>query len=702
MNNRFIYLVFLNNLRRNILGVILFSLALNTLQAQTSRQVISFNDSWQFKKGARDYANNIDFINAEWENITIPHTYNREDMQLDKNFYTGDAFYRKTFSLPEDLKGKRIFLYFEGVGSVATIYINGKYLTGHKGAYSAFSFEISNVVDYGKENTILVRTNNDARKDVIPVNQFLFPIYGGIYRPVNMIITGKVNITVTDYASPGIYITQKNVSASKADVNVRVKLENKEGKAKTIILQTVVRDASGKQAAIAKREVAVSPQGVTIADQPITMLKPHLWNGVKDPYLYTLTTSLLDGGVELDAVNQPLGLRHFELRAGEGMYLNGVKYSMYGVTRHQDRWGYGSALSQEQHQEDMNLIKEVGATTIRLAHYQQSDYIYSLADRMGFLIWAEIPFVNSASLEETENAKQQMTELVRQNFNHPSIYIWGIHNEVYSRTADDHVPVLSRQLNDIAKTDDPDRLTVSVSGYGEMLIPANLACDVQGMNRYYGWYEGRIGDLEKWAGDLEKEYQGYKVILAEYGADGNINQASEKLPDPQTIDPVNGQFFPENYQTETHIQQWAIIEKHPYITASYLWNMFEFAVPMWSRGGVKARNLKGLITFDRKRKKDSFYWYKANWNPEPMIYLANRRDFKRAEASAKIQVFSNLDRVTLTVNGKKVAGSNGVNKRHWLFDGVVLQKGSNIIVAEGNIGDKILTDRMEWVLIVTD
>jgi len=665
---------------------------------QSARSVIPFNDNWQFKKGAHEYAKELDFITADWESITVPHTYNRTDMQLDKNFYTGDAFYRKTFTVGNELKDKRIFLRFEGVGSVATVYINGKYLTAHKGSYSAFAFEITNSVVYGQENTILVKTNNDVRKDVLPINQFLFPIYGGIYRPVSLLVTNKVNITTTDYASPGIYITQKNVSAEQADVLVKAKLENKEKTIKTITVQTSVKDASGKQVLLTKKEVKVSPQGMTLVEQPFSIQKPHLWKGVKDPYLYTLTTSLLDGETELDAVTQVLGLRYFELRAGEGMFLNGEKYPMYGVTRHQDRWEYGNALRPEQHVEDMELIKEMGATTIRLAHYQQAEDMYALADKMGFLIWAEIPFVNNTSLEERENAKQQMTELIRQNMNHPAIYIWGMHNEVYSKTADEHVPVLTRALNDIAKTDDPDRLTAAVSGYGEMGRPANLAADVQGMNRYYGWYEGEIGDLEQWATGLEREYPGYKVMLTEYGADGNIDQAAEELPDVQDINPVSGKFFPENYQTETHIQQWAIIEKHPYITASYLWNMFEFAVPMWNRGGVNARNLKGLISFDRKRKKDSFYWYKANWNPEPMIYLANRRDNKRTKAQTKVQVFANLDKVTLLVNGKEVPGRKGVNPKHWVFDGVVLQKGANTVEAKGIANGKTLSDEMKWEL----
>ncbi|MBC9796547.1 beta galactosidase jelly roll domain-containing protein [Sinomicrobium sp. FJxs] len=659
------------------------------------REVVDLNKDWKFKKGEKDYGRNIGFVSRDWEQVDVPHSYNKEDMQLGRDFYTGDAFYQKELHVKKEWKDKRLFLRFEGVGSVASLYVNGRFIGEHKGSYSAFAFEITHSVDYGKENTILVKVNNEARKDVLPINHFLFPIYGGIYRPVSLILTNKLNISVTDYASPGIYISQKNVSRKKADITVRAKLENKEKQARKVTLRTVIKNADGKQVAREEKEITVSPQGTTVAAQELRLKSPHLWQGVEDPYLYTLTTSVSENGKETDAVTQPLGIRRFELKAGEGMYLNGKKYPMYGVTRHQDRWKYGNALSGKQEEEDMQFIREIGATTIRLAHYQQSDHIYSLADKMGFLIWAEIPFVNNFSGEEAANAKQQMAELVRQNFNHPSIYIWGMHNEVYSKNQDEYVAVLTRELNDIAKTNDPDRLTGAVSGYGEMDRPANLGGDVQGINRYYGWYEGKIGDLEGWASGLEEEYPGHKVILAEYGADGNIDQSAEELPENRN--PVSGKFFPENYQTETHIQQWAIIEKHPYIVASYLWNMFEFSVPMWNRGGVNARNLKGLITFDRKRKKDAFYWYKANWNPEPMLYLANRRDNKRTKPDTTVQVFTNLADISLTVNGKEVPGQPGVNDKHRVFE-VQLQKGVNKVKATGKSRGETLADEMEWIL----
>jgi beta-galactosidase len=664
-----------------------------------SRIVSSFNDGWQYYKANNstfftEFENGQKYFESQgqwtrleiWEDVQLPHTYNKDDMQSDRNFFEGKAVYRKTFQVNPADKDRRTFVKFEGVGSVAHVYINDSYIGEHKGGYSMFVFEISNSVHYDKENTITVITDNKARKDVLPINQFLFPVYGGIYRPVHIITTNKTNFVVTDQASAGIYIRQKNVSSKSADIQVDAKLETREKTIQNADLITEIRDYDGKLVTSERQTVKINPQGVTYITQHVK--NPRLWDGVNDPYLYAVTSKLISGGKELDVVTQPLGVRTVEIVAGKGVFLNGKKYPMYGVARHQDRQGFGSALSFEQHKEDFLLMKEMGVTTVRFSHYQQSPEVYALADTLGFLTWAEIPFVNRVSYYENDNAKQQMNELVKQNFNHPSIYIWGVHNEVYSQTADEQVPVLSRELNDIAKTLDPDRYTGAVTGYNVIDRQENLSTDVQGVNHYFGWYGGKIEDLAPWAQKVQQEFPEYKVMLTEYGADGNIDIGQELTEKPKDV--VTGKSFQENYQTETHIQQWAAIEQNPIIVASYVWNMFEFAVPAWNRGGVNARNLKGLITFDRKRKKDSFYWYKANWNPDPMIYLANRRDDKRTQSTTKIQVFSNLSSVTIIVNGKSYAAKKGVNDKHWVVE--------NKIVASGKGKDGELTDEMTWIL----
>lgn len=674
-----------------------------------SRVVQSFNDDWKFYKANNstfftDFENGQKYFESQsqwtklevWEDVTLPHTYNRTDMQTDRNFFEGKAVYTKTFSVDAASKDKRTFIKFEGVGAIAKLYINDNFIGEHKGGYSMFTYEITNSVNYDKPNTITVIADNASRKDIIPINQFLFPVYGGIYRPVHLITTNKTSFVVTDRAAPGIQIRQQNVSTKNADIEVSAKLETKEKTAQAAELWVEIRDYDGKLVQTEKQPVKISPQGVTYVKQAVKMKSPRLWDGIRDPYLYSVTAKIMSGGKELDAVKQPLGVRKVEINGGQNVLLNGKPYPMYGVCRHQDREGFGSALSFAQHKEDMLMIKEMGATTIRLAHYQQSPEIYSLADTLGFLTWAEIPFVNRVSYYENDNAKQQMTELVKQNMNHPSIYIWGVHNEVYSKTADEQVPVLSRELNDIAKTLDPDRYTVAVTGYNVVDRQENLTTDVQGINHYFGWYGGKIEDLGPWAKKVQQDFPGYKIMLSEYGADGNMDIGQEELKMPDNV--VSGKSFPENYQTETHIQQWAAIQQNPIIVASYVWNMFEFAVPAWNRGGVNARNLKGLVSFDRKRKKDSFYWYKANWNPEPMIYLANRRDNERTKAQSKVQVFSNLKDVKLEVNGKSYTAKQGVNDKHWVVEQVDLKQGQNTIVAVGKDGSKELRDEMVWNL----
>jgi len=674
-----------------------------------SRVEESFNADWQFYKAQNrtfftNFENGQNYKEGEgqwtvpevWEKVNLPHTFNRDDMQRDRNFFEGKAVYQKKFFVAADQQDRRTFLKFEGVGAVAQLYINQQYIGEHKGAYSMFVFEISNSVNYAKENILTVITDNQSRKDVLPTDQFLFPVYGGIYRPVTLITTAKTGFVVTDDASPGVFIRQQEVSGKSATVKVLAKLETKETVAQQVELIAEVYDDQGKVVQYSRKPVLITPQGSQHVETTLSIENPHLWDGVRDPYLYKLRTRLMKGDLELDRTEQPLGLRTIELVAGDGVFLNGKRYPMYGVARHQDRWGFGSALSFAQHKEDFMLMKEMGVTTVRLAHYQQASATYALADSLGFLVWAEIPFVNRVSFTESDNAKQQLRELVKQQYNHPSIYIWGVHNEVYSKTADGLVPVLSRELHDIAKTLDPDRLTGAVTGYNQIDRQENLTTDVQGINHYFGWYGGEIGDLKPWAEKAQRDFPGYRIILSEYGADGNMDIGQEKVVKPKNV--VTGDYFPENYQTETHIQQWAAIEKNPIIIASYVWNMFEFAVPAWNRGGVNARNLKGLITFDRQRRKDSFYWYKANWNPEPMLYLANRRDNEREEAVTRIQLFSNQPKVSIAVNGQRYEAKQGVNSRHWVVEQVKLRKGVNIIKATSTDGEKSLTDEMAWTL----
>lgn len=677
------------------LTLLLACLGLMTMQAE-GRKVESFNSGWSFKKAPaeKELAINAPKWDKGWSEVEIPHTWNAKDMQVQANsFYEGAAYYKKQYFFPAELKDKRVFLRFEGVGSCAEVFVNGMLATSHKGGYSAFACEISPLLKVGEENEIIVKADNKSRPDVIPVNHNLFGVYGGIYRPVWLVVTEPYNISVTDCASPGVYVTQKNVSKKQADVKVKVKLDNGTLQPVPVTLQNTIYDQEGKQVATHSQSFELSAQGEQAYESSFTIKKPTLWQGRENPYLYKVVSRLIKDGQVIDEMVQPLGLRKYEIVAGKGFYLNGEKYPMYGVTRHQDWWGLGSALKNENHDFDLATIMDVGATTVRFAHYQQSDYLYSRCDSLGLIIWAEIPFVNRVTGQEAENCRNQLREMIRQSFNHPSIYVWGLHNEVYQ--PHQYTKELTQSLHDLAKTEDPDRYTVSVNGYGHMEHPVNLVADIQGMNRYFGWYEKKIQDIKPWVENLEKEYPHQKLMLTEYGADANLNHQTEYLGDALNW---TKEFYPETFATKTHEYQWSVIAAHPYIIASYLWNTFDFCAPMWVRGGVPARNMKGLVTFDRKIKKDSYFWYKANWSKEPVLYLTQRRNWDREKKETSVTVYSNIGTPKVYLNGKELTGiREGYTPVHYIIDNITLDMGKNIVKTVVVKDGKTYEDEIEWV-----
>ncbi|MCS4167639.1 beta-galactosidase [Sphingobacterium paramultivorum] len=713
--------------------LIFIGILLLNIQART---VVPFNTSWTFKKGPFS-TSTLDYnqlFEGKWQLVNLPHTWNANDMQakeiksgsLGKNerFYTGDAYYRKSFVPETAWKGKRIFIRFEGVNTNTEVYVNNQplptkegknditydntkrngnynFVGRHQGGYSAFVFELTTMLQFGKENEILVKVNNEATPQVIPVNHTLFPMYGGIYRPVELIVTDDIHIAVNDFAAKGIYITQKNVSKKTADVAVKIKIDNKSGKKQPIELLTTVFEKDGSIKAKQSTQYTLLPQGRQTVTQQILVKSPHLWQGLDDPYLYKVVTQIKKNNQVIDEVTAPLGLRKFELRTGEGFFLNDIKYPLYGVCRHQDRLGKGSALSNADHDEDLAIIKEMGATSIRLAHYQQSEYFYSKCDSMGLVIWAEIPFVNRVTTLEDNNAQQQLKELIRQNFNHPSIYIWGMHNEVYSPSA--YTVELTTKLNDLAKSEDPDRYTVSVSGYNVIDHPVNNNADVQGINHYFGWYNGELenksdkeDDVASWAKRISEEFKDYRIIFSEYGAEAIPEDQAEEVGNfgNQWSNPS---FFPEEYATKFHEVHWGVISKSPIFLGSYVWNTFDFATPITALN-VNPRNYKGLVSFDRKLKKDGFYWYKANWSKEPVLYITQRRMINRGNEITPITVYSNRGEPTLIINGQTIKGAKiGQTNVHYIFENVKLKLGKNTVEAKVIQKDgKVLTDTIEW------
>ena len=659
--------------------IFIFLSAVCLLNAQDSgRETILLDDGWQFIK--TDLGKGGFGENSGWQDVTIPHTWNNKDAQSGEAFYAGTCWYRRAIAPGNFRKEGRAYIRFQGVGQVADVYFNGRHVGQHKGAYSAFCFDVTPWVKFDETNWLYVRANNEARPDIIPINHFLFMVFGGIYRPVELITADQIHIATTDYASPGIYITQKEVDRQQATIEVKSKLENFSGKSELIELVTTIIDREKQMVAEAKETILLGPAAMQTRSQQLTVEKPTLWHGRQNPYLYQVKVELRREGKVLDVVVQPLGIRTFAFDSEKGFILNGKPYRLYGVCRHQEWKDYGSALSNVQHEEDFRMIREIGATSVRLAHYQQADYVYSICDREGLLVWAEIPFVNKWSGQEAENARQQLKELIRQNYNHPSIFTWGLHNEVYADSITDYPVLVNRELHNLAKTEDPKRPTVSVNGHGVLNRPMNYHADLQGINRYYGWYSGPVKNLESWIINLKKERPGVFFSIAEYGGGGNVFHQREEVG--QQPDPTKGQFFPEIYQTMLHEKQWGIIKKHPEIWASYVWNMFDFAVPLWDRGGIKGRNHKGLVTYDRKTKKDSFYWYKANWSKEPLLHISGKR-IKERSSRTNIVVYSNQGTPSLYINGKLQPNpQTGETDVHYIWVDVVLSKGSNRVVCK--------------------
>ncbi|NME71062.1 glycoside hydrolase family 2 protein [Flammeovirga aprica] len=654
------------------------------------RKPIALTD-WKFSKGVIYNAQTVGFNDASWEKVKVPHTFSMDAIN-DVGYYRGVAWYRHKIRLPYSMKEERIFIRFEGVGQEAVVHVNGKKVGQHIGGYSAFCYEITDVVEVGKENSIVVKASNAPNFQRIPVDDALFNHYGGIYRPVHIFSTPPQNIKPTFFASSGVFVEVKDLKKDVASLEIRTHLSSKTN-ADHSILDLKVLDKEKKVITEKNRTInLLSGDSIVISNTEIPY--PIRWDGRKNPYLYTVEVSL-NSGQKTDKVAQTFGIKSFKVDAEKGAILNEKPYRIYGVAMHQEWKDRGPALLPENHKKDMEMVNEIGATGLRLSHYQHSDITYQLADEMGLMVWAEIPFVHNYSGRERQNAIQQLKELIYQNYNHPSIYAWGLWNEVRAwKSKDEPCVILTEELNQITHQIDKTRLTVSASDRGMESNMGNIS-DLQAWNKYYGWYYGEYADMAKWLDDARKEYPSIALGISEYGVGGNIYQQ-----DISRLEKPIGNYFPEQIQTQYHETTWKIIKDRPFVWSSFVWNMFDFSVAGWNRGGIKNLNHKGLVTFDRKVKKDAFYFYKANWSDSPVLHIAEARNDQRTEANTSVKVFTNLDKVTLKVNGKTIQKKKLTNDMHTvLFENITLKKGKNSIEVLGNNGKEIYSHKAEWFLV---
>ena len=678
---------------RKFFCAITFLVLLSSLgaKADITRKELLLNSDWKFAPG---------FVVKKgiWQRVDVPHTWNRFDAPSGKlDYYRGLGTYEKELFVESHWNGKRLFLKFEGVNTVATVFVNGKFVGEHRGGYTAFAYEITDRVEYGESNKIMVRVNNAPQLDIMPLLGD-FNMYGGIYRPVHLLVTEKVCITPLDYASPGVYLKQVEVNKKLAKVEVTTQVSNAAKTNEKFDVELSVTDAVGR-VVISSQKVARIPSGEEKSVvQNIEIAHPHLWNGIKDPYLYTATIRLVREGRTIDEVKQPLGLRFFHVDSDKGFFLNGEHIQLRGVCRHQDRSEKGNALLNADHKEDMDMIREMGANAIRLSHYPHAPYFYDLLDQRGMIAWSEIPFVGPGGYRDKgfvdspafkENGKQQLIEMIRQNYNHPSICFWGLFNELRS-TGDNPVEYVS-ELNELAHEEDDTRLSVAASNVGGDL---NLITDLIAWNKYYGWYGGEPKYLGKWADAVHKETPNIRVAVSEYGAGASIYHHGEVLKKPQ----ANSKWHPEEWQAYYHEENWKAIDKRPFIWGSFVWNMFDFGAAHRTEGDTYGRNDKGLVTFDRKVKKDAFYFYKANWNKEePVLHITKKRFSNRKKAATHIRVYSNFDRVELFVNGQSQGTTQG-DYGVFTWDRVELKPGGNRIEVRAGKGKDQRTDTCLWTL----
>ncbi|NOU69703.1 DUF4982 domain-containing protein [Paenibacillus sp. LMG 31461] len=635
------------------------------------RQLINMNQSWSFSKQDIAVTNDVIWDASNWEPIDLPHTWNAIDGANGFDFYKGACWYRKSFFVSTAAHGNRVFIEFEGSNSITDVYVNGQHLGQHRGGYSTFRFDMTDVITIGAENILSVRVDNTVVDDVYP-QMADFTFFGGIYRNVNMIIASPVHFDLLDYGSTGVYVIQEDVSHEKAVLTIKSNLTNDEAADKKVRLWVDILNAAGQHVGYAAKEVVLAAGETQVVEVPVVIKNPTLWNGRKNAYLYNAQMSLISYNDTIDALSIPFGVRYYEVDADKGFFLNGEHLALNGVSRHQDRKDMGWAITPQQHEEDMALIKEVGATSIRLAHYQHDQHFYNLCDQEGMVVWAEIPFISIMSKTELEgiNAKQQMIELIRQNFNHPSIMFWGIQNEIQIGGDTPALRKLVNELNELTKQEDPTRLTTMANVmFVEDNDDYNRTTDIIGYNKYYGWYNGKAEDFAAWIDGFRQTNPTAKLGISEYGAEGIIQYHSN---DPKVKD------YTEEYHALYHEIVWDIFAKRPFLWATYVWNMFDFGANIRDEGGVKGRNNKGLVTYDRKIKKDAFYMYKANWSDEKFVHIASKRYIDRADDAINVKVYTNCDTVTLYVNGTELASQSSEN-RIFLFNNIALLAGHNEI-----------------------
>ena len=642
------------------------------------REIINMNSGWGFTKTLTESPS---ILPTDLETVNLPHTWNATDGQDGGNdYYRGTCRYVKTIKKADLPVADQYYLELNGANSSADVYVNGEHMAHHDGGYSTWRV---NITEKLTDETVLVIDVDNAPNEQVYPQMADFTFYGGLYRDVNLIAVASTHFDLDYNGGPGIMVTP-TVNGENADVEIRVFTTNL---SESDLLCYEILDAEGNTVANASSAEAA---------HTFTVENVHLWHGRRDPYLYTAKVAIVRDEQAIDAVKTRFGCRSFRIDPDNGFILNGEEYPLRGVSRHQDRLGIGNALLPEHHAEDVDLIMEVGATTIRLAHYQHNQYFYDLCDEKGLVLWAEIPYISRHMPGGRENTISQMKELITQNYNHPSIVVWGLSNEISIAGSDDDLLENHRILNDMVHEMDKTRLTtIAAVSMCKMEDPYIQIPDVVSYNHYFGWYGGDTSMNGPWFDKFHAKFPNIPIGISEYGCEA-LNW--------HTSDPKQGDYS-EEYQAYYHEELIKQLFSRKYIWATHVWNMFDFGADARAEGGENGQNHKGLVTMDRKYKKDAFYAYKA-WlvspDVDPFVHLCGKRYIDRVEDVTKVTVYSNLPEVELFVNGESI-GKKTAEDHFFYFD--VPNVGESAIRAvAGDLSDegtirKVEERNMDYVLV---
>jgi len=657
-----------------------------------NRADLVLDTGWRFIQQDVSGAQATSFDDSSWSSVNLPHTWDVADGQdgPSTSYYRGIGWYRSHYTVDNSYSGRHFFLKFDGAFLVTDVYVNGTYLGEHQGGFAAFVFDVTPYLNVGADNVIAVKVNNAANANIPPLAAD-FTFWGGIYRDVHLLVTDPVQISPLDYGSPGVYLTTTSVSSNSANLQVTTVVSNSTASAQTVIIRAVVTDAATNIVTTLTNVVTLPAGSVSNVVAGTVIANPHLWNGLADPYLYQTFVEVWNGASVVDVVPQPLGFRYFSVDPNNGFYLNGQHYDLHGVDMHQDWYNCGWALTNAQRDTNFSFLKEIGATAVRLSHYEHHDYTYQLADQNGIILWSEVPLIDyiTASSAFYTNTEQQLIEMIRQRYNHPSVVCWSVYNEVTLDSGPSPDALIS-QLVQIAAQEDPTRLSTAAANTSDS-DPSTLYTQLIDFNKYYGWYNGVLSDFGPWADNIHATYPTRTVGVSEYGAGANIYQHSEA---PVT-EPANaGPYHPEEYQNLYHESQWQQMRVRPFLWSKFIWNLFDFASDGRNEGSTPGLNDKGLVTYDRQNRKDAFYWYKANWTASPMVYITGHTFTNRLTNSITAKVYANCDSVELFLNGVSQGSTTSTN---CIFTWpLMLQAGTNAVEAVGTKGATNVTDSLIW------